>query len=233
MTVSAEILRQLHRIHRQRSDLLDRLERGPKQVDARRGSVKALQAEVEAAQERLLKTRKAARERQRQLDDRESRVHELQGKLNACGSNKEFQSLKEQIAADEQANSVLSDEILELLEKADQIEQEIQRTQQGVSTAESELQKTIERVDTERQMLENELSRVNDDLGLVEAKLSGDFRVEYERLAKARGPGALAPVEDGCCGGCNQTITHQTINNLMMNRPTFCPSCGSLLYLPE
>lgn len=233
MTVSAEILRKLHRIHQQRSDLLDRLARGPKQITARKASVKSLEEEVVLAKERLQKTRLAANEKQRQLAEREARVTDLNGKLNTANSNKEYQSLKEQIAADEQANSVLSDEILELLEKIDTIEADVKHNQQGVVTATEELQNTTARVAREKEMLENELARVSDQLGSVEAQLSGDFKGEYERLAKARGAEALAPIDENCCGGCNTTLSPQVINNVVMNKPVFCGSCGSLLYLPE
>lgn len=233
MTVSAETLQKLHRIHRQRSDLMSRIQRGPKQIEARQASVKAIEAEAIEIQEKKIKTRKAADEKQLQLRGREERVKDLQGKLNSCNSNKEYQTLKEQIAADEQANSVLADEIFELLEKMDQIDTEIEKSNTTLAAAKADLQKTEARINEEREKLENELSRVNDDLGTVEATLSGDFMSEYERMAKARGPDALAAVEEDCCGNCHQMLSPQTMNNLMMSKPTFCSSCASLLYLPE
>ena len=49
MTFSAASLRELHRIHRQLSDLRERLDRGPKQIKAR-------QAAIAAAEEKLAKT---------------------------------------------------------------------------------------------------------------------------------------------------------------------------------
>lgn len=233
MTVSAEVLQKLHRIHRQRSDLMSRISRGPKQIEARVASVKSLAAEAVTAQEKKLKTRKAADEKQLQLRGREDRVNELKAKLNMCGSNKEYQTLQEQIAADEQANSVLADEIFELLEKMDQYDAEIEKLNSNQQVAQADLEKTEIRIANQREQLENELSRVNDELGTIEGELKGDFKTEYERMAKARGPDALARVEEDCCGNCNQMLSPQTINSLMMSKPVFCSSCGSLLYLPE
>ncbi len=61
----------------------------------------------------------AADQKQLQLKSSEDKVKDLRRKLNAAASNREYQALLEQIAADEMANSVLADEILEALEKID------------------------------------------------------------------------------------------------------------------
>ena len=39
MTISADVLRELHRIHRQLADLRERLDRGPRQIRAREANV--------------------------------------------------------------------------------------------------------------------------------------------------------------------------------------------------
>ena len=122
MNISADALRELHRIHRQLTDLRDRFERGPKQVAAVDANVKKMELELEQAKDAAKKTRILADQKQLQLKGREDKIKELKGKLNQATSNREFQALKEQIAADEQANSVLSDEILEALEKMDQLQ---------------------------------------------------------------------------------------------------------------
>ena len=139
MAFNAAALRELHRIHRQLSDLRERLDRGPKQIKAR-------QATVAAAEERLAKTQaefKAARvaidQKQLLLKTGEGKIIDLKVKLNACSTNREYQALRDQIAADEMANSVLADEILEALEKADLFKHSIaeaeQQTRQGQGRA--------------------------------------------------------------------------------------------------
>jgi predicted nucleic acid-binding Zn-ribbon protein len=109
MSITAEALRELHRLHRQATDLRDRLTRGPKQVKAREGNVAHLTNEFEAAKEALTKVKMSVKEKELSLKSREDRILDLQAKKNSCSSNREYQTLLEQIAADEQANSVLSD----------------------------------------------------------------------------------------------------------------------------
>src|SRR6476619_6794146 len=122
MPTLTETLRTLHRIHRQHSDLKDRLSRGPRQIQAAEGAVKKCEGDVAQAKETYKQAKMASDDKQLQLKHRESKLLDVQGKLNMAQSNKEFQLLKDQLAADKQAKSVIADEILETLEKLDQLQ---------------------------------------------------------------------------------------------------------------
>lgn len=233
MSISAEVLRQLHRIHRQRTDLRDRLERGPKQIRAAEGSVARLENDLEDARGTAKRARVSVDERQLQLREREARIGDLQKKLNSAASNREYQALKEQIAADQQANSVLEDEILEGLERIDQLTGVATTAEERLQRAKSEAEKVRQRVDGERPSLESELARVESELGQAERQLPADFRVEYQRIAQARGEEALAQVDGDVCGSCYQRLTTQMMSELYMSRPLFCKNCGALMYLAE
>jgi predicted nucleic acid-binding Zn-ribbon protein len=148
-------------------------------------------------------------------------------------SNKEYQLLKDQIAADKQANSVLADEILEALEKLDQLQAMAKVAEQNLAKTKEDLGKVRQRIDAQQQGLETELARVTGELKAAEDLLSGDYKQDYLRLARSRGEDALAPAEGGCCGGCSQTLTAQTLNLLKLDKPVFCKSCGRMLYLAE
>ncbi len=58
MSVSAAVLRELHRIHVQLSDLKERLERGPRQVKARQSNVTQQESALAAAQDRVKEAKK-------------------------------------------------------------------------------------------------------------------------------------------------------------------------------
>ncbi len=233
MAISGSALRQLHRIHRQLTDLRERLARGPKQIAASEANVKRAEADVAAAKLDLRNARVAADEKQLQLKSREMRLKDLQVKLNQAQSNKEFQAIKEQMAADNQANSVLSDEILEALEKLDVLQAAIVTAEQGTAKAKEELAKTSGRVNDQQAGLEADLARVLNELAVAEKQLPEDFKVEYLRLTSARGEDAMASVDGNCCGGCYQMITANMESNLHLEKPVFCQTCGRLLYLSE
>jgi len=233
MSVSATALREIHRIHRQIADLRGRLNRGPRQLKASRSHLEELRQKLHQAKNSLQHVRMSADEKQLQLRQREDRIKDLQGKLNGCGSNREYQTLKEQIAADAQANSVLSDEILEALEMIDEQEEAVAQQEQQCQAAEAHLQQLEQRIEQEQVQLQSELQRVTAALREAETSLPAEIKSDYERMARVRGEEALAQVDGETCSGCYQVLSPQTMNMLMQGKPRFCSSCGALLYLPE
>jgi len=233
MTVTGEALRELHRIHRQLTDLRSRIERGPRQVKAGEFSVHKLEQEVEQAKETLKRAKMTADEKQLQLKSREDRIEDLRTKLNGASSNKEFQTLKDQIAADEQANLVMQDEVFEALEKIDELNGKLATCTASLATVRAETAKISSRVASEHDNLQSELKRVQAELAVAEKNLPTEIRSDYDRMAKARGEGALAMVEGEVCGGCYQTLTTQMLNTLYLSKPCFCPNCGAMMYLAE
>lgn len=233
MTVSAQVLRELHRIHHQLTDLKDRLQKGPMQVRIGHQAVEHTEKELAAAKEAAKRTRMEADEKQLSLREREAKVADLQRKLNEAQSNAEFKALKDQIAADKAANAVLEDEILDRLEKLDEHHQHVHDAEARLVRARDELQKAETRVANEQSSLHDDLARVKDQLKHAEAALPPDFRAEYERIVKARGEASLAQVEGESCGSCNTMLTPQIMNQLFLSKPIFCRSCGCMLYLAE
>lgn len=233
MNVSADVLRELHRIHRQLSDLKDRLQKGPMQVRIGHQAVEHTEKELAAAKEAAKRTRIEADEKQLNLREREAKIADLQRKLNEAQSNAEFKALKDQIAADKAANAVLEDEILDRLEKLDEHQKHVHDAEAKLARVREELENNEARVAKEQTSLHDDLARVKGELKRAEAALPPDFRVEYERIVKARGEDGLAPVDGDSCGGCNTMLTVQIMNQLYLSKPIFCKNCGCMLYLPE
>ena len=233
MSVTASALREIHRIHRQITDLRGQIERGPRQLKAAEHVLAQLEEACLKGKQVLKQTRMASDDRQLQLRQREERIKDLQRKLNGCGSNREYQTLKEQIAADEKANSVLADEIFEALEKIDQLQSQAAREEADREKAKTDLQALRESVGQKQARLLAELQRVTSELHQAETALPAEITIEYERIARARGEEALAQVDGETCSNCYQLLSPQTMTSLTLGKAIFCKSCGALLYLKE
>ena len=233
MLVAADILRQLHRIHKQLGDLRDRLNRGPKQVKAREANLAKLEAELTQARADAKAAKVAADQKQLLLRSGETKIMDLKGKLNAANSNREYQALKDQIAADEMANSVLEDEILEALGKIDELKKVEGEAEKTVAKGKEELTKAQQQNREQEGVLMADVTRLEAELKETEKALPADFRDAYQRVVKSKGSDAMAPVEGENCGGCYQNITSNMFNSLLISKVVFCGNCGRLLYLPE
>jgi uncharacterized protein len=233
MNITATVLRELHRIHRQLSDLRGRQDRGPKQIRAHETNVQKLDEELTKAKNEYMTARKTVDTKQLQLRDKEDKIATLKARLSSCSTNKEYQLLQEQISADQVATSVLEDEILDALAKVDERKLLVGKAEQNVVKGNEELQKIRKMVEDQRQLIAGDITRLDAELATAETNLPADFRVEYTRMVKAKGEEALAEVEGDVCGGCNRQLTPNMISQLRMGKESFCKSCGRLLYLPE
>jgi predicted nucleic acid-binding Zn-ribbon protein len=231
--VSLDVLRTLHRIHRQLNDLRERLDRGPKQAHAGEVNVKHREEDLARLHEELKAMRKGADQKQLQLKATEEKIKDLQRKLNMATSNREYQILKEQIAADEMANSVLEDEILEALEQTDAHGSKLAEAEIALAAARQRTAEIHAQIGKQEPHLLHDIQRLEGELRQCEADLPPTIREVYQRMVRQRGEDALAAVVDGCCGGCNQQVPLNIQAEIRLCHPTFCRTCGRLLYLPE
>ena len=233
MTITTAALRELHRIHQQLRDLRERLDRGPRQIQARQNNAESLDEERDAAHENVQKTKVLNDQKQLDLKSGENKIEDLRTKLNACSSNKEYQALLEQIAAAEMANSVLADEILEGFDRIDELEKLAAAAVDRAAQGQRDLEATRDVVREEEQLIRGDLARLQKELEKAEQALPADFQVDYRRVIRGKGADGLAVADDGVCAGCGQQITLNMQNELLLSRAVFCRSCGRLLYLPE
>ena len=233
MAVSAAVLREVHRIHGQLADLRERLERGPRQIKARETNVANFEAGFAAAQESVKQTKKGVDQKQLDLRSVENKIADLKAKLNVCSSNKEYQTLLEQIAASEMTNSVLADEILEAMEKTDQLEAAVGTAKLHLESARTELGKCRDAVLGEAGLVRGDIERLERELTAMEKKLPVEMKDDYRRVIRGKGADGMAPVEDGVCQACGYQVTLNMQNELLLSKPVFCKSCGCLLYPKE
>jgi hypothetical protein len=233
MAVSTAVLRELHRILMQLSDLRDRLARGPRRVQVHQKNVAEQQATLSSAEETVKQTKMSADQKQLDLKTSENKIEDLKAKLNTCSSNKEYQTLLEQIAATEMTNSVLADEILEAMEKSDQLEVTVSAAKVQVEAAEAELAKCQEKVTAEAEVVRADIERLEGELAASENALPADLKSDYYRVIRSKGADGMSEVEGQVCLGCGKQITLNMQNELLLSKPVFCKSCGSLLYIGE
>jgi len=233
MNVSDSVVRNLHQHLVQIAEMKTQVERGPKQVKAANLQVEAAKNALQTCKDEIKKKKMDADRKQLQLREREAKIHVWEGKMNAAKNNREFQAIKEQIAADSQANSVLSDEILEILEEIDSLQSNSKGLDEKLKLGEAEKVKTEATVAQKLAVLTQELARVEGNLAGLEKTLEPDFMVKYQRFVSTRSEDSMAALDDVSCGGCYTGLPPRILDSLRKEQAVLCPSCGRLLYRPE
>ena len=176
MTLTADALRELHRLHKQLSDLRERIQRGPQQIRARQANLAKMAEELAKLDAEYKAARVRSDQKQLLLVSGEQKVENLKVKLNAAASNREYQALKDQIAADQMAGSVLSDEILETMEKIDELAEQVAEQQQKIAEANDVLAKAQQILRDQAGVLDADVKRVEAGLESAETALPDDIR---------------------------------------------------------
>jgi predicted nucleic acid-binding Zn-ribbon protein len=233
VAIATGTLRTLHRMHRQLEDLRGRLAAGPRRVAALAAALTQAEGQRDAAKEAVMQTRLATDRKQLQLKTAEAKLADLEAKLNACKSNKEYQLFRDQIAADRMAGKVLEDEILEALERIDALKPAVPAAEESIGVARKKLADEQARVADEAAQLEGEVARISGELAALEPDLADDLREKYLRAVRHKGADGMAAAEGRDCGGCHQQITSNQLSELLAGRIVTCRSCGRLLYTPE
>jgi hypothetical protein len=233
VATTASVIRTLHRIQRQLTDLRGQLAAGPKQISVQTKRLQNVENERSALAETLKKARKHADEKQLLLRSSEAKINELEAKRNTAKANREYQLLGEQIDADKMAIRVLEDEILESLERVDEITSQQPAATDNVKKVTAALEELKKQVQKRATQLEGEMARVLSKLAEVESELAVETREVYQRVVKHKGEDGMASSEGGCCGGCHQKLTGKMLSQLMAEDVAMGRSCGRLLYEAE
>lgn len=232
MPSSSQAIKALHELHLKLHEVQDELARGPRQVGAKQLAVDKKKAELEARRDKFKQLKLTADQKNLQLKTNEAKLNDLRAKLNIAASNREYEIITGQIAADTMANSVLEDEILEALTRIDGMQGEVKQAEQDVATAEAALKQTQADVAAREPALKETSGKLEKEVAEAEKFLPGDIVPQYRRAVQGFGAEALAAVENKVCTACHMQLTAQRMVELNSGKLMFC-GCGRLLYNPE
>lgn len=231
MSTMNEGLQRLHELLLQLRDVNEQLERGPRQVKAREQLVLKAEEQLQARRDALKQARAATDRKSLELKTNEAKLADLQARLNAASSNREYDIIRGHMEADTVANSVLEDEILEALEAVDRMQIEVAEAEKRAADARLEKERCAREVADAEGGLRARAEELAALVREAEQVLSGETAAQYRRLIEACGADALAAVDGRICTNCYTAITPQKRVALNSGQTVFC-QCGRLLYLP-
>ena len=230
-----ELMSRLHSLHRQLKTLASRKTQGEHRIRVQKKKIADATARFDEIKGRHTEMVLKAREKEDRFNQSEEALKRRRTQLNEAKNNKEYQSLKDQISADQMINDKLAEEVLEMEEAASDFAPNVEAAKKEITDAETGLADAQKDLEENAPRIAEDVARINADLAVEEAKLPREFQGFYHRLVKDfGGDTALAPVvEHSFCGNCRQQIPIRYIAQICENKPYVCMACGRLLYLPE
>lgn len=207
-------------------------ELGPKEIQAIDASFQEKKKHLASLEENLLNLQKQRKEKELELASKEEGTKKLETQLYQLKTNKEYQTMLQQIQDAKADASVIEDQILGFLEQTDKIKndvsQEKQRLQEEEKVAEGQkrnIQDRIKEIDERIAQLEAQRKQITP--GLDKKVLT-----QYERILLNRDALAIVSVKGNSCQGCNMFVPAQIINLIRMYEHIItCEVCNRILYI--
>jgi predicted nucleic acid-binding Zn-ribbon protein len=234
MPGAAAILREIHRLRRHARDLQDRIELLPRQLKAQEARTAREEQALAEAQDAVKHLKVTTHEKEVSLKTARQQIAKYEKQLDEATGKKEYDSLKAEIAAAQQKVRQLEDEILDTMLETEEQVARLPGREQAVRQAKADLARAEAELQARQGELAAQYRQAMEQVAQVEATLpAGKAREEYDRLVRARGEDALAPIQGRTCAACYTEITGQQFQDLMLGQVVLCKSCGRILYLAE
>jgi predicted nucleic acid-binding Zn-ribbon protein len=226
-------LEKLVRLHHVEVDLkrveaeLAELPRLRHEVDERLGRDRT---RLDAAKAALEGSQKARKQNEATVQDLETKRSKYKGQLMEVKTNKEYTAVLHEIEGVERDIKAREDVILEEMEKAEALAQDVKREETDFKAVEAEAKRAKADLDARLARLEAEAVRLRAERDQVAASVPEDPRELYARVAKQRGSG-VAEAREGMCQACHVRMRVQIWVEVKKNEQLFqCESCSRILF---
>jgi len=201
------------------------------EMKARLEGLRSFEAAVREAEAELEDNQRLRRKLERELEVKEAQEKKYKAQLFSVKTNKEYQSLQHEIELIRQECGRLEEEIIRLLEAADELNQNVRRKKDEL---EAERRRVAEEEAEKKRVLQAEEQAEQDLLERRKEVIAGiepEWRKEYAKLAGLRDGLAVVAVRDSICQGCFIRVPPQTFEEIKRGERIYtCPSCLRILY---
>ena len=185
---------------------------------------------LEATREALDTSQKNRRQNEAEVQDLETKRSKYKGQLMDVKTNKEYTAVLHEIEMVEREIRTREDQILEEMERAEALGQDVAREEEAFRSVEDAGRTEGAELDARKARLEEERTKVAEGRDEVAATIPEEPLQLYQRVAKLRGTG-LAEARDGMCQACHLKLRLQMWVEIRQNETVFqCAVCNRILY---
>ena len=207
---------ELAAIPRHRQEIDDRLARDHSHLDAAKAALEGSQ--------------KARKQNEASVQDLETKRSKYRGQLMEVKTNKEYTAVLHEIEGVERDIKAREDVILEEMEKAEALGQDVRREEADFKAVEADAKKENADLDARTATLGAEAQRLGKERDEVAASVPEESLALYRRVAKQRGSG-VAEAQEGMCQACHVRMRVQIWVEVRKNEQLFqCESCSRVLF---
>ena len=171
----------------------------------------------------------------RAIEDLQTRLERTQERMysGSIKSVKEMEAAEEERANTERGIAENEDRLLEVMVKADEVDETLVKGRQVVKRLEDQRSADVAVLTVKAEETRASLDDLTPRRDRTWDSISSPTLHRYETLRLSRGGTAIAKVERGMCSGCRMTLSTSEQQRIRSaTDPVQCSSCHRILYLP-
>lgn len=189
------------------------------------------QSTLDTAKQRVKQIESDRKKLELEVEGKKQQIEKYSLQQFQTKKNEEYRALAHEIELCKKDIIKLDDQQIELMEKAEAAQKEVQAANQVANDARKLADGQITELKQREENLKKELGELEANrLQLAEAVDEG-VRSRYDRLLKNKGANVVVGVQHGVCGGCHMKLPAQLIVSAQEQQEIVtCINCGRILY---
>ena len=148
--------------------------------------------------------------------------------------NEEYQALGHEITRYEKEVDELETRELEIMEEMDTHKAALKTAEAALAKTRSLVDEDLASITSRRERISNEIRDTESERAELIAKVPESLMPLYLRLMKTKAGLAIAPMQEGKCGGCHMKLIASTVVAVQTAREIArCEDCGRILYAAD
>lgn len=208
----------------------------PQQLHAYQQACNEVREQLTSAREQIEDTERRRRALERDIDTDNDRLTKAQNRLHEVKTNKEYSAVLAEMEAGKQRIVSLEDQVLELMEGAEENRETCQRCEQRLEEATRELAEQERKVSEAQDVVSGHIATHGGEREELATRLQPELFTAYQRVAQRVGNTAAAvelTTTDETCGGCYLRVRPQLVSEVRKQETIVtCPHCKRILLWP-
>jgi len=189
------------------------------------------QAAADAAKATLAENQRQRRELEKQVAAVDGRLAKFDDHRAAVKTNHEYTALLHEISTGKAEKDGLEEQILVLMESADELQASVKEAERVVAAVTQEGHAVRAALTNERRVLEGEQARLTAEKAETSASVDKAVLARYEQLLKQRKMVAVAEMKGDLCTACHVRLRPAVTQQVRRNSDLVaCDSCQRILY---
>jgi predicted nucleic acid-binding Zn-ribbon protein len=234
MSGDLELLLKLQNVDYDLGELERSKEYIPDMIENLKREIGDTERQLETVNQELSNARLEERDVNLTLKQKQDRLKELQERMMAIKTNKEYDALVSEIDKIKMDIGDLENRVVELMEIIESKEEEtnalIVKAKSVKETNEKQLSSLQEQIDS----VGIKISEKEKERQYLVRQVSRRAISAYERIRKGKGGAAVVAVKKRACGACYKALPPQRIQEIKLGQQIItCDSCGRMLIWTE